>query len=83
MKELKNPHGSMQEVFKAMSGQKAKPADLPALAEQQVSKERLQKYPQMKNFPKDGVVKPDRYGNLIRFFPDGRAVVEKAKEKNG
>jgi len=60
---------------------KAKVQDLPAVTKQKLAQDFLTRHPEVKNYPKEGVVKVDRYGNHITFYPDGSYEVKSKGNK--
>ena len=78
-----NPRG--QEIISDALSSSAKevgnPKDLPSVVKQKLQQDFMQRHPEIAKYPKEGVTKPDRYGNLITFFPDGSYEVKSKGKK--
>lgn len=65
-----------QQSARQIVNNKAKPEEFLNIIKQHLSNDILKSHPEIKNYPKDGVVRPDKYGNKIRFFNDGSYQIE-------
>ena len=70
-----------QQLIEAVNANEIPEENFPAAAEYIVGMDIAKKYPQISSFPKEGTVLPDRFGNNIRFFPDGKYKLEPKKAK--